>query len=204
MSGSSSKKPKPCDDATSGSESESESLGPEKPKLFVGSVPGGASSSSGTPTIAVPAAIAAPAAAAPATAARAGCDPATYRASATETVIEWWDGRFPFARIRSGKKLIGWGCTCGSHTNADGSQRGTACKKTVAIGALGLSEDDARKRLKRWVIMGHLHELDPLRERASHIGIGGRYLEQLADTSTVGSSQWAELDADLDTMIANL
>ena len=41
-----------------------------------------------------------------------GLDQATHKAAAGERIIEWWDGRFPLARIERKGVHIGWGVTC--------------------------------------------------------------------------------------------
>ena len=120
-------------------------------------------------------------------------------AKANERVVEWWDGRFPFARIMGpGEQIIGWGVTCGLHTNADGRCAGTPCKKSVTIGRSGLSELEAAKRLKRWLVTAQFHALEPASERQSHVAKGGVQLREYAS----GTAGWEDLDPDLDILLA--
>ncbi len=125
-------------------------------------------------------------------------------AKANERVVEWWDGRFPFARIFGPanavgtRKVIGWGVTCSLHTNEDGRCAGTPCKKSVTIGKGDeLTEEEACKRLKRWLIVGKIDPLDASCQRQSHVSKGG---VQLRDFAT-GVAGWEELDPDLDTLL---
>ena len=97
-----------------------------------------------------------------------------------------WAGKFPFAQIfRCGtNEVVGWGVTCGRHTNANGECSGTPCKKSVSKGKDGvLSEEEAAKRLKRWLIAGHVDKLNPNCMRQSHV------------------AGWDELDPDLDILL---
>ena len=97
--------------------------------------------------------------------------------------------------------MIGYGVTCGLHTNANGQFSSTACKKTIHIGKKGITEAEARQRLKRWLILGTV-QADKLArdsERQSHVGMGGAGLSELAS-----EKGWADLDADLDLLLAEL
>ena len=114
-----------------------------------------------------------------------------------EHIIEWWDGRFPFAKIVTNSVVVGYGVTCGLHVNRNGLCDGTLCKKSVYIGQTGLSEDDARLRLNRWLVYATFHDLDPEQQRQSHIGLGGPQLAHLGSDVLVR----AELDPDLDRLL---
>lgn len=121
-----------------------------------------------------------------------------------ERVVEWWGGgKYPFARIvKAGpdgeEVIIGYGVTCGQHTNANGQCGDTPCKKALSIGKTNpIGEAEAAKRLKRWLVLAKFDPLDPTCERQSHIGKGGRQLCNLA-TGVVG---WEELDGDLDILL---
>lgn len=116
---------------------------------------------------------------------------------AGEKIIEWWDNRFPFATINRNNVFVGYGVTCGCHTNADGTCVATPCKKSLQVGASGMTEDEARKRLKRWLVLAQFSPLDPAQQRQSHIAKGGTQLRELA-SDVCG---WSELDADLDILL---
>ena len=94
---------------------------------------------------------------------------------------------------------MGYGVHCGRHVNADGTCSSTPCKKMLTIGKSGISQAEARLRLKRWLVAAA--HLDPARERQSHISFGGQHLS-LLDSETSG---WGEIpEADLDELIAGL
>ena len=121
------------------------------------------------------------------------------RAAPGERIIETWGaGRFPFAQIESKGIHIGYGVTCGLHTNADGYAAGTACKKTIS-GAehLALGEEEIKLRLKRWVAAGLVQHFEPPRERQGHINCGGKGLRDLGSDGSWGDLGHAELDAIL-------
>ena len=63
----------------------------------------------------------------------------------------------------------------------------------MCIGTV-VSEDEARLRLKRWLVVGGVHPLDEDQERQSHIKAGGRNLEELASSTDSGDFGHAELD----------
>ena len=95
-------------------------------------------------------------------AAKAMADEATKKKGAKpvrvapgEQVIEYWGGdRFAFARIMPKGVLSGYGAYCARHTNSDGYAAKTPCKKAITLGNPPMTEDEARLRLKRWVIAG--------------------------------------------------
>ena len=126
---------------------------------------------------------------------------ATHKAVAGERIIEWWDGRFPFARIERRGVHIGWGVTCALHHNANGKFNKTHCKKTLTIGKTGWSKDldqaEAMLRLKRWLVCGKFHPLDPKEERQSHVNIP---LEALGSGPDEGD--WGGLDDDIDMLVS--
>jgi hypothetical protein len=123
--------------------------------------------------------------------------PPGYVAKANERVIEWWDGRFPFAKILSNGFLTGYGVVCGLHVNKTGVCANTPCKKSITIGTSGITEDEARKRLKRWIIQGHIETLDEESARQDHVHRGGVQLRDLASDN----AGWADLDPDLDVLL---
>jgi len=133
-------------------------------------------------------------------AAKAG-PPAWYKAKANERVLEWWDGRFPFVFIAEHGIRTGYGVTCGCHVNASGLHAGTACKKSLTIGASGISQEEAALRLKRWLMLGKIgFASDPACARQTHVAIGGVHCRDLRS----GVCGWSEMDDDLDVLIANL
>ena len=127
-----------------------------------------------------------------------GCIKAVHIAKQGERVIEWWDERFPFARIERDGILTGYGVICARHVNVDGQVPNTPCKKSLTIGTSAISEDEARKRLKRWLIVGKIEQLDPNTERQSHVQKGGIQLRDFA-SDVCG---WADLDPDLDILLS--
>ena len=61
----------------------------------------------------------------------------------------------------------------------------------------GMSEDEAKLRLKRWLMAGAIMPLTVGRERQSHIKLGGVSLKGLGS-----DTDWGEFDhADLDLYI---
>jgi len=155
------------------------------------------SSSSSAPCAVVKAA--APSGPSPA-AAKAGPQ-AWYKAKANERVLEWWDARFPFVFILSNGIRTGYGVTCGCHANASGLYASTACKKSLTIGASGISQEEAALRLKRWLMLGKIgFASDPACARQTHVAIGGVHCRDLRS----GVCGWSELDDDLDVLIATL
>ena len=112
--------------------------------------------------------------------------------------------RFPFSQIAPGGVLKRYGvlcCRCRHTNNADGTVKHTPCKKMVTIGKSGLTQEEARLRLKRWLVVGSTGRLDPERERQSHIGMGGWHLSKF-DSVKPG---WGEIpESDLDKMIAGM
>ena len=116
-------------------------------------------------------------------------------------MIEWWGrDRFPFARIERNGVHVGYGVTCARHCNANGLNAKTPCKKSLQIGQIGITEQEARLRLKRWVVMGKIGKLKEGLERQSHIACGGTQLSDLAS----GVCGWSELDPDLDILLATM
>ena len=126
-----------------------------------------------------------------------GVNQATHKAAKGERIIEWWDGRFPFARIERKGVHIGWGVTCALHQNANGKFNKTPCKKTLNIGNTGIDQAEAMLRLKRWLVCGKFHPLDPKEERQSHVNIS---LEALGSGPDEGD--WGGLDDDIDMLVS--
>ena len=123
---------------------------------------------------------------------------AKYKAKPGENVIEWWANKFPFARTTTG-----YGVVCGLHTNADGRCAGTPCKKNLTIGESGITEQEARLRLKRWIVVGEIHkgQFDPQCIRQSHVHVGGKHCKDLG-SDVCG---WSDLsEADLDVIIESM
>ncbi len=71
----------------------------------------------------------------------------------------------------------------------------------VTIGKSGLTQMEARLRLKRWLVSGSTGHLDAAHERQSHIGMGGVHLSLF---DTVGSGCGDIPESDLDELIAGL
>ena len=102
----------------------------------------------------------------------------------------WGGGRFAFSWIESKGVHCGWGVSCGRHVNADGTMAGTRCKKAIA--SAGLTEEEAKLRLKRWLVAAKDPDaLGVERQRQSHIALGG---PSLAEFSSTG--EWGELDGE--------
>ena len=76
----------------------------------------------------------------------------------------------------------GYGATCKLHTDLDNP--GKVCKKSVTIGASGLSINECRLRLKRWLVAGLDDSEWPPEsddsQASHHISMGGRYLRDFA------------------------
>ena len=123
------------------------------------------------------------------------------KAKPGERVLECWAGKFPFAEVAPGGVLVGYGVHCCRHVNADGTVANTPCKKMVTIRKSGISQTEARLRLKRWLVSGSTARLDPEQERQSHISLGGMHLSKF-DSTTSG---WGDIpEEELDNLIAGL
>ena len=83
-------------------------------------------------------------------------------------------------RERATGEIVGCGATCKGHFDAGGTL--TECKKQVKMGQSGLSYDTMRLRCKRWLVAGlDDADWDPDHQRATHVGMGGRYLKEFAN-----------------------
>ena len=124
------------------------------------------------------------------------------RVAPGEQIIEYWGGdRFPFARIMPKGVLTGYGAYCARHTNSDGYAAKTHCKKAITLGNPPMTEDEARLRLKRWIIAGSVHNLEPkTRERQAHIDMGGKRLDDFGSDGTWGDWGNEDLDVLLDAL----
>ena len=107
------------------------------------------------------------------------------------------------AAIQRGGVHIGFGITCKRHKNCtDGP--GVICKKSITIGNSGISDAEAKRRLKRWFIAGSPAfeaDWDPAVQRTSHLNAGGVQLVDFADDSPV----WHDIpEAELYEMACKL
>ena len=133
-------------------------------------------------------------------AAASGPVPVPPRSKAGENVIELAGGKFPISRIESHGVLIGYGIVCGLHKNECGLHDKTPCKKTLTFGkgrCAPIPEEEAKKRLKRWLVSSH--DLDPECERKSHVQLGGPQMKDFA--SDAGDPPWSDLDDVLEAMV---
>ena len=124
------------------------------------------------------------------------------RVARGEQVIEYWGGdRFAFARIMPKGVLSGYGAYCARHSNSDGYAAKTPCKKAITLGNPPMTEDEARLRLKRWIIAGSIHMLEPeTRQRQAHIDLGGKRLDDFASGGVWGDWTNEDLDVMLDSL----
>ena len=102
-------------------------------------------------------------------------------------------GPFQLAEVHSKGIKIGWGATCGAHTNdSDAAEvHPPACKKQITFGIDGLTDADLRVRMKRRPIAG-MHMLDGTgNDRKHHVKINARELTEFEE-------------ADLDALAATL
>ena len=80
-------------------------------------------------------------------------------------------------------RLIGFGIVCGRHNNAS-DKPGTRCKRQVLLGEgpTPMSHQEAKLRLKRWYVVGHVSEAPwpAATKRTAHIKFGGQGLALLA------------------------
>ena len=127
------------------------------------------------------------------------------KAKQNERVLETWAGKFPFAEIwsKDGTEHLGYGVTCGLHTNANGVAATTPCKKWLSLGKTEkLDREECAKRLKRWLVLGKIKgdSFNPECRRQSHISWGGMLLKDFAS----GVAGWDELDPDLDFFLSQM
>ena len=121
---------------------------------------------------------------------------AAFRAKPGERIMEWWGGEergFAFAFIVPNGVHTGYGVVCGRHCNADGHAAGTPCKKAIKKQD-GMSEDEAKLRLKRWLMAGNTMPLAAGSERQSHIKLGGVGLKGFGSDTDWGAFGHADLD----------
>ena len=93
----------------------------------------------------------------------------------------WGKGSWALAPIRNAHgAVIGCGGTCKDHI--DSNNPTLECKKQVQIGQSGLSYEELRLRMKRWLIAGLDDEqwVDPEQKRTEHVAMGGRALRDFA------------------------
>ena len=90
-------------------------------------------------------------------------------------------GPFSLASVWSKGKQIGWGATCGRHSNPDDADHpSTQCKKMITYGEEGISDDVCILKWKRWLHFGYWMTAEELgdRPRTKHVSIGARTLEE--------------------------
>ena len=95
----------------------------------------------------------------------------------------WGSRHWELAPIRdSVGHVIGCGATCKDHIDVEGPRAGLVCKSSVTIGQSGLSFEELRLRMKRWLLAGVDDEAwaDRDRMRTHHVGMGGRYMHEFA------------------------
>jgi hypothetical protein len=82
-------------------------------------------------------------------------------------------GPFDIAYIYStgSDEIIGCGGTCGIHVNAGDDARSTKCKKMITLGKSGMTFDEARLRIKNWLLM---HVAEGADERKRHVNMNIR------------------------------
>ena len=119
-----------------------------------------------------------------------------------EQIVEYWGGsRFAFSRIKPKGVLKGYGAYCMRHVHSDGYAAKTPCKKAISLGEPPMTEDEARLRLKRWIMAGSVHHLEPeTRQRQAHIDMGGKHLRDFASDGTWGDWTNEDLDAMLEAL----
>ena len=95
-------------------------------------------------------------------------------------------------------RVIGFGIMCGRHKNAT-DRPDTRCKRQVLLGEgpTPMSHQEAKLRLKRWFVSGHMSEASwpAATKRKEHLKFGGVALALLASDAAGWSSM---TDAELD------
>ena len=111
----------------------------------------------------------------------------------TARAIPW--GPWELAPVVPAGGQTGWGAMCKGHLDRNGSK--TACKKQVSLGGRdNLGHAECILRLKRWLLAGLDDESWPRNcMRATHVGMGGRGLEDFANGMT--EEQMDQIVADL-------
>ena len=95
-------------------------------------------------------------------------------------------------------RIIGFGIVCGRHKNAI-DKPDTRCKKQVLLGegSAQMSHSEAKLRLKRWFVVGHMSEdgWPAATKRKEHLKFGGPSLALLASDA----DGWSDMtEAELD------
>lgn len=69
---------------------------------------------------------------------------------------------------------VGWGAICGGHLN-HGDRHGAQCKKALMFsGRSGMTSDEARVRVKQWLLEGLLIDEADRWARRTHVAINPR------------------------------
>ena len=89
----------------------------------------------------------------------------------------WGRGRWELAIIERDGVVVGYGATCKDHEDPGDS---AVCKKSVTIGKNGLSLDELKLRLKRWLIAGIDDDDWGEDKRTKHVGMGGLRMVEFA------------------------
>ena len=70
------------------------------------------------------------------------------------------------------------GALCKNHE--DPGRPDMVCQKSVTVGDSGLSYDEPRIRVKRWLVAGLDDDGWPDEKRAEHVGMGRKFLQDFA------------------------
>jgi hypothetical protein len=112
------------------------------------------------------------------------------KAPAVPRAEDW--GPFKVARVFSRGVPIGWGATCGRHTNVGDAN---CCKKQIQYGAKDpLTDEQCVAKLKRWLISGFDIPTEGLASRKEHLNIE---IRRLAAETKTADELWRELEVRL-------
>jgi hypothetical protein len=115
--------------------------------------------------------------------------PVAIRGPRKNRSVPW--GPFHIAEVWNtvGDKMIGWGATCGQHSNHGDVDQ--VCKKMITFGESDFTSDDLRVRMKRWLVFGLGMDNTAGDARHQHVKENARKLVELSEE-------------DLDNIAANL
>lgn len=82
--------------------------------------------------------------------------------------LEW--GMWSLSPLHPGptKAFVGWGANCGCHKNDD-DRPSTRCQTSLRSGHGGLSADEARLAMKKWLLLGAYIDADAPDARRQHM-----------------------------------
>ena len=102
------------------------------------------------------------------------------RARVGERGYQW--GPWQLAEVHTGGKHVGWGATCGMHSNVGLT---VECKKSIRMGP-GLDSAECELRMKMWLLQGLFIDMESPTGQTDHDrGVNAR-------TMPLHTSEWCE------------